>query len=87
VKVETHSEDIAHFCGVQLTNRRLLWVSAITFFLFVVAELLGAIISNSLSLLGDAAAMSVDVFSVSSWLLSSFGFYIFLCAPLCAVFL
>jgi Co/Zn/Cd efflux system component len=65
MKVETHGDEIAHLCGVQLTNRRLLWVSAITFFLFVIAEMLGAILSNSLSLLGDSAAMSVDVFTVS----------------------
>ena len=48
-----------------LTNSRILTVFAISFLLFVLAELIGAILSNSLSLLGDAAAMSVDVFAVS----------------------
>lgn len=46
-----------------LTNRQLLQLSALSFFIFVIAELLGAIISNSLSLLGDVGAMSVDVLS------------------------
>lgn len=52
------------FCGVEVSNRTILWVSAITFLLFVIAEIIGALASNSLSLLGDAAAMSVDVFTV-----------------------
>jgi Co/Zn/Cd efflux system component len=34
------------------------------FFLFAVAEVIGALASNSLSLLGDAGAMYVDVFTV-----------------------
>jgi Co/Zn/Cd efflux system component len=52
-------------CGVHLTNRFILWVSAISFTLFVAAEIVGAIFGNSLALLGDAAAMSVDVIAVS----------------------
>ena len=52
-------------CGIEVTNRTILWVSAITFTLFVSAEIVGAFAANSLSLLGDAAAMSVDVFTVS----------------------
>ena len=51
-------------CGIEVSNRTILWVSAITFLLFVVAEIIGALASNSLSLLGDASAMSVDVFTV-----------------------
>ena len=38
-------------------------MAAVSFLLFVVAEMFGALRSNSLSLLGDAIAMSVDVFS------------------------
>lgn len=51
-------------CGMEVSNRTILWVSAITFMIFVTAEVVGALASNSLSLLGDAAAMSVDVFTV-----------------------
>lgn len=46
-------------------NYKILFVTAVSFFIFVVAEIIGALISGSLSLLGDAAAMSVDVFTVS----------------------
>ena len=45
------------------SNKCLLIVAAVLFLLFVVAEMFGALRSNSLSLLGDAIAMSVDVFS------------------------
>jgi Co/Zn/Cd efflux system component len=44
-------------------NQVVLMVTCVTFSLFVVAEIVGALASNSLSLLGDAAAMSVDVFT------------------------
>jgi hypothetical protein len=47
------------------TNIKILVITAMLFAAFVIAEIIGAIISNSLSLLGDAAAMSVDVFAVS----------------------
>eukprot|EP01041_Mallomonas_annulata_P004268 gene4268-8494_t len=46
-----------------LSNSHILAVFTLTFFIFVVAEIIGALLSNSLSLLGDAAAMSVDVFA------------------------
>lgn len=46
-----------------MTNQRVLLVVTISFALFVIAEIIAAISSRSLSLLGDAAAMSVDVFS------------------------
>jgi hypothetical protein len=52
------------FCGVELSNHLLLQVAAFSFLVFVIAEIVGALASNSLSLLGDAAAMSVDVFTV-----------------------
>lgn len=45
------------------SNRTLLQVAASTFLLFMIAEVVGALRSNSLSLLGDAIAMSVDVFT------------------------
>tara|TARA_A100001035_G_scaffold239227_1_gene204190 strand:- start:407 stop:1204 length:798 start_codon:yes stop_codon:yes gene_type:complete len=38
-------------------------ITCISFFVFVVAEIVGAIVGNSWSLLGDAAAMSIDVIS------------------------
>ena len=47
-------------------NQRILIFTTAAFFLFALAEFVGAIISGSLSLLGDAGAMSVDVFTVST---------------------
>ena len=49
-----------------ISNQKILAFTCTAFFLFVVAEFVGAIVSGSLSLLGDAAAMSVDVFTVSA---------------------
>lgn len=43
-------------------------MTAVLFALFVGAEIIGALAGHSLSLLGDAAAMSVDVFTVRSCL-------------------
>lgn len=51
-------------CGMELSNQFLLGVAAFSFLAFVIAEVIGALAGNSLSLLGDAAAMSVDVFTV-----------------------
>lgn len=48
------------------SNQRILIFTCAAFFIYVVSEYVGASISGSLSLLGDAAAMSVDVFTVSS---------------------
>ena len=45
------------------SNQRVLLVVTASFALFVCAELTAALLSHSLSLLGDAGAMSVDVFS------------------------
>ena len=45
------------------TNQTVLSVTCASFLLFVVAEVIGAIAGHSWSLLGDAAAMSVDVVS------------------------
>jgi cation diffusion facilitator family transporter len=50
-------------CCNPLTNESVLQIAAITFLIFVITEFIGAMLSNSLSLLGDAAAMSVDVLS------------------------
>ena len=44
-------------------NQLVLQLIALLFLLFVVAEVVGAIIRNSLSLASDASAMSVDVLS------------------------
>ena len=49
-----------------ISNQKILAFTCTAFFLFVVAEFVGAVVSGSLSLLGDAAAMSVDVFTVSA---------------------
>ncbi len=45
------------------TNQTVLMITCVSFFVFVVAEIVGAIAGNSWSLLGDAAAMSIDVIS------------------------
>lgn len=45
----------------RVSNEILMEISTILFFLFVLSEIIGAYLSNSLSLMGDAAAMSVDV--------------------------
>lgn len=50
----------------RLTNVQVLQLSTLLFTLFVVAEVVAAYFSQSLSLLGDAAAMSIDVFTVST---------------------
>ena len=44
-------------------NQFLLVVTTILFTTFVIAEIIGALAGNSLALLGDASAMSVDIFS------------------------
>lgn len=49
----------------KFTNQQVLIVTTILFGGFVAAEIVGALASNSLSLLGDASAMMVDVFTVS----------------------
>lgn len=48
---------------IRPSNQSLLRLAAFTFLIFVIAEVVGAIRSHSLSLLGDAIAMSVDVFT------------------------
>ena len=50
----------------RLTNVQVLQMSTLLFTLFVLAEVVAAYVSKSLSLLGDAAAMSIDVFTVST---------------------
>ena len=44
-----------------MSNQLVLQVTCASFLVFVLGEVAGAIIGNSWSLLGDAAAMSVDV--------------------------
>jgi Co/Zn/Cd efflux system component len=48
----------------KITNQTVLLVTAVLFAGFVIAEIIGALAGNSLSLLGDGAAMSVDVLTV-----------------------
>jgi Co/Zn/Cd efflux system component len=45
------------------SNQTVLLVTTVGFLLFLIAEIIGALAGHSLSLLGDAAAMSVDVFT------------------------
>eukprot|EP01035_Chromulina_nebulosa_P020436 gene20436-26518_t len=47
----------------EYSNQFVLAVTCASFGMFVAAEIIGALASNSLSLLGDASAMSVDVFT------------------------
>lgn len=44
-----------------LSNRNLLEISFLLFLIFVVSEILGAYVSNSIALFGDALSMSIDV--------------------------
>jgi len=44
-----------------MSNQHVLMVTCASFFLFVIGEIIGAVAGHSWSLLGDAAAMSVDV--------------------------
>jgi hypothetical protein len=59
-----------------LENYKILLFTAISFLLFVIAEIVGALVSGSLSLLGDAGAMSVDVFTVSHYKTTSLSNYL-----------
>ena len=59
------SPEIAPVKARSRTNQGILIFTASAFFLFLVAEIVGALISRSLSLLGDSLAMSIDIFSVS----------------------
>lgn len=45
------------------SNQSILTVTAVMFTLFLIAEIVGALASNSLSLLADAASMLIDVFT------------------------
>lgn len=60
-----YEENDIYLFGVHIDNNVILTVSSISFLLFVTAEFIGAFASNSLSLLGDAGAMSIDVLTVS----------------------
>jgi Co/Zn/Cd efflux system component len=46
---------------IKLNNKKFLILTSTLFTLFMVSEIVGAHVSNSLSLLGDAIAMSIDV--------------------------
>ena len=62
-KKETKAE--GGIFGIQLTNNQVLVMTTVLFTVFVTAEIVGALASNTLSLLGDACAIMVDVFTVS----------------------
>lgn len=47
----------------KISNRELLLVTTVFFAMFVVCEVIGGLAANSLSLLGDAGAMTIDVCS------------------------
>jgi Co/Zn/Cd efflux system component len=55
-------------------NQWILGVTMVTFALFVIAEIIGALAANSLSLLGGAAAMSIDVITVLFFLLRPYSY-------------
>jgi Co/Zn/Cd efflux system component len=62
----------------RLSNQALLEISLCLFLVFVIAEIVGAFASTSLSLLGDAACMSVDIATYIGnayveWLKTSYG--------------
>ena len=46
-----------------MSNQCILIITMLSFLFFVIAEIIGALAGNSKSLLGDAAAMSIDVVS------------------------
>ena len=50
---------------IKISNQQILIITTILFGGFVTAEIIGALASNSLALLGDASAMMVDVFTVN----------------------
>jgi Co/Zn/Cd efflux system component len=54
-------EPTGEMSSKEYDNHVVLGVTCLCFGLFAVAEMIGAIASNSLSLLGDAGAMLVDV--------------------------
>ena len=74
VEIQNAKEEVAK----PKSNIRMLGVIAALFAGFVVSEIIGAFASDSLSLLGDAAAMSVDVFTYlanmwAEWTKSKYG--------------
>ena len=67
--VPTIPEYNPHF-SVPPSNQKVLKVVMVLFALFVCGEIVAALLSHSLSLLGDAGAMSVDVFSYGTNMLA-----------------
>lgn len=55
------SDETAGMSSKEYDNHVVLGVTCFCFGAFAIAELIGALASNSLSLLGDAGAMLVDV--------------------------
>lgn len=58
---QLHDHPAADESILKQSNQYVLIVTCGSFLMFVIAEIVGALASNSLSLLGDAAAMSIDV--------------------------
>ena len=63
LKKVVDSPSLSSAMSYLLNNQSLLIMTSSLFLLFAVSEIIGAALSNSLSLFGDAAAMSVDVSS------------------------
>ena len=61
--IKVDKDKIESTDGNNRYNIKALGIISFLFGAFVICEVIGALASNSLSLLGDAAAMSVDVFS------------------------
>ena len=58
-RYKTESVDAVQDSSDKISNNRMLLMITVLFALFVISEIIGASLSGSLSLLGDAAAMSV----------------------------
>eukprot|EP00605_Chrysophyceae_sp_TOSAG23-4_P001614 GSChrysophyteH1.ASY1.ANO1.1774.1 assembled CDS len=59
--ISSSSSKVEKTSDSQISNQLVLQITCASFLIFVLAEVAGAIIGHSWSLLGDAAAMSVDV--------------------------
>lgn len=57
----SNGDEDSSMLQAMMSNHLILKLSALLFALFVLAEIIGAFLSGSLSLLGDASAMTVDV--------------------------
>jgi Co/Zn/Cd efflux system component len=60
-EITSRDSSVRDNSSMSMSNHGILRLSAILFALFVIAEVIGALASGSLSLLGDASAMAIDV--------------------------